>query len=88
MPPFCVFWVLLSFQGDTDKHLWTELGQSLITLQVKYDFHFIKFPIKDRELEKSRKLLVFPWKNYEVSIQEIKQQSQSSFVYYLFIWDN
>ena len=41
------------------------------TLQVKYDFHFIKFPVKDRELEKSKKFLVLPWENYDVSIQEM-----------------
>ena len=43
----------------------------LIILQVKYDFNFIKFPVKDRELEKSKKFLVFPWENYDVSIQDM-----------------
>ena len=32
---------------------------------------FYKIPcIKDRELEKAKKFLVFPWENYDVSIQE------------------
>ena len=41
--------------------------------QVKFDFHFIMFPVKDMELEKSKKFLVFPWENYNMSIQEIKK---------------
>ena len=76
---FC-FWILRIVNSLEAVHkCYGNLGEIYRQISAKKPYntssktwlHFIKFPVKDRGLEKSKKFLVFPWENYfDVSIQE------------------